>query len=280
MDDLIDQHKVLDYCAFEDSSISCYDLSGIQLVFPGEIAEPHEYHPGYISHCVDIYDHEVFEPYISPLCPRDYNNNRPKRSYADISTVWWRHFVPYDSQLAAVGSCKIDIRVIWPASDAHPFEINFTDRDSFESACFDIANEKELDPKAFLYPKKFDELIHHNIKNRHWVQANHGSYSVHRHYTFYTALTKDHLLKLVFRPHGYWDQGTEPPPETLKKVFVSFWDFMDKLTIIEERAQQTRQPGIELKGEALERHRFEQEQARKRSERKLESALGDSLDGW
>ncbi|MCK7596553.1 hypothetical protein M0G74_04615 [Microbulbifer sp. CAU 1566] len=249
------------YIAFEDSSISCFDLSGVQLIFSGQIKANSRFQDQAVGFQADIYDHGIYEPNLFINVARPFNNNRPKISYLNISDIWWRHYLPSDQGVDVVGSCSLRIRVLWPAPDAFPSISNLKDLSKFTEACFQVAADPDEASEHFLYPKSKKELLLHDIKQRNWLQANHGSYSVDREFSFYTPLTKHHMLHLSFRPQGYWPQGTEPPEDTLNKVFVSFWDFMDKLSIIDEASQQTRTPGIELKGEMLERHLLEQEHA-------------------
>ena len=258
MSDLISRHQVLDYCAFEDSSISCFELSGIQLVFFGEISKPVPYGPGYIAHKSDIYDHSTYEPFVFVNTPRPYKGNRPAFSYLPISEVYWRHFVPYGEQLANVGFCHTLIRAIWPAPDRYSEKIDLKQRHWLAQVCFDVHREDDLSETSFIYPDSVEDLIHYNICGRHWICVNSGNTELDREYCFYTALTAEHLLAINFRPSGYFEPGVEPPQEDLEKVFVSFWDFLDKLSIIEDSAQSDRTPGIELKGEALEQHLLQQ----------------------
>ncbi|WP_231759285.1 hypothetical protein [Microbulbifer elongatus] len=256
MSNLISQHQVLDYCAFEDSSISCFNLSGIQLIFSGEISTPAPYGPEYIAHKCDIYDHSVYEPFVFVNTARPYKGNRPAFSYLPISEVYWRHFVPYGEQLAAIGSCSVTIKAIWPAPDRYSAKVDLKQRSWLERVCFDIHTIDDLSGTSFIYPERIEDLIHYRFGGRDWVCVNHGNYKLDREYCFYTALTPDHLLMLDFHPDGYFAPGTAPPQEDLEKIFVSFWDFLDKLSIIEDGTQSDRAPGIELKGEALERQRL------------------------
>ncbi|WP_226665132.1 hypothetical protein [Microbulbifer aggregans] len=268
------------YTPFEESPISCFNLSGTQLVFSGLKKESGPFNNQTISYQTDIYDHRVYEPYIFINTERSYKNNRPKISYLNISELWWRHFLSSRQEAIAVGNCSVRIRVIWPAPDAFPEISNFEDFDQFEKGCFEVSACIDEESEYFLYPKVASDLIHHVINERKWIQANHGSYSVDREYSFYTAITPSHLLHISFRPQGYWSQGVEPPKQILDKVFASFWDFMDKLSIIEDKSQQTRTPGIELRGEMLERHRLKQEQAASEQHASGWGSEDHEMSGW
>lgn len=256
MSDLISQTRVLDYCAFEDSSISCFDLSGVQLVFSGEVSEVTPYAPDFIAHKSDIYDFSIYEPFVFVNTPRPYSGNRPAFSYLHISEVYWRHFVPFGEQLANVGFCSVTIKAIWPAPDRYEEKIDLKQKSWLERVCFDVHTIDDLSGTGFIYPESVEELIHYQIRGRDWICVKSGNFKLDREFCFYTALTPDHLLMLDFHPDGHFEPGTEPPQEDLEKVFVSFWDFMDKLSIIEDSAGSDCSPGVELKGEALQRQQL------------------------
>ena len=251
MTDLIDLHDQLDYCAFEDEPLNCYQLSNYQLVFAGRRCDPGEfaaYADPHAPHTSDIYDHSIYLP-VRPNA--QLHDGLPKYRCLTVGDFYWRHMVPYGAEVAIVGYCKVWLGVTQVNLKA--FEKGTDLRDLAELAKVAVVSSRDNynGNPAFIYPASTDDLIQHNIKGRPWLQVNEGCYEIDREYHFMTALTEEHFFSVIFQPRQHWEQGTDPSDAMLAKVFRSFWDFMDNLNITELASDGDGQVGVMEPGTVL-----------------------------
>ena len=282
MSELIKPDSQLDYCAFADASISCYQLSDVQLTFCGKLDEPSEYSPPFLPHSTDLFKLEIYKPYTRPHPEESLTEeNRPNVCCAHLAEVSWRHFLPYGQDVAIVGYCTLNIRIHWASKD-YMQQAGVNDLlqvDQHRRFYFHDCVAHPLSSPTYINPETEADIETLDIHGRTWLKTPQGNTGVHRKFHFTTALTSEHLLVLDLCPTGYWAQGTEPPADVLEKVMVSFWDFMSHLNIVDDPEQQGT-PGIELKGDMLARFEYEQEQAKAREAQAQNPTEEDDGMGW
>lgn len=276
---LIDQHDTLDYCDFNHENLNVYQLSEFQLVFSGYTRTQDEWEPDwakYAPYQMDIYNPasfpEIPETLIEPGKVLNYRN-------IHITDVFWRHFVPYGEDLAAIGHCDVRLLLCQVKMEAFDDIDDLRDPEQLGKITIDRYQNHNDENNTFIYPKNLKDLKHIQHDNRLWLQSDGGNVTTHYRYSFHTALTREHILTITLLPEGYWEQGTAPTPSQLEKVFISFWDFMDHLTITETPEEQKRlEPGKTLRGE---QKRIAEEIARDEARRKNSKPLPeDDLSGW
>ncbi|CAM3825053.1 hypothetical protein [Parendozoicomonas haliclonae] len=260
MSSLVERHENLGWCSFNDEPMHCYKLSHLQITFYGALTEPsYLIAPRHIPHKASLYERSYYY---------DWNNNYPYKLYdgypldhhMEMPDVSWSHFVPDGAHVSIVGGARVNISPSW-ININHLSDISDL-RDPEQLALFRLRAAADgakvyNDKEGALYPKCRDDLVVHHLKNRLWYEEIAGHISVSPNYRFTTALTEEHILTVTFHPTGHWEQGTLPSPELREKVFRSFWAFMDGLSIIEDPALQTVEPGVHgynscIDGEAVE----------------------------
>ncbi|KEQ11789.1 hypothetical protein [Endozoicomonas numazuensis] len=274
MTDLIDQHEHLEWCAFEDDPLHCYQLSQFQLVFSGCLYELEV--DGFPSspktpHKVDLYDRSYYMNYGGDY-PGELYDGYMQFHPMTLSTVYWKHLVPYGQELAMVGSCKILITPFWINVNSLENITDLRDPDQLEKTLlYWLPKGYENDDSHWIYPTSPDDISVHHLKDRIWLEFLHGGKNGSRSYEFCTAITPEHIISVDFQPEGHWEQGKEPCPELLKKVFRSFWAFMDGLSIIESPEEQALAPGI---------HRLKDPEQKDEEEFVWEIEPDDDPNGW
>lgn len=268
----IDEHEKPDYCDFSQESLNVFQLSEYQLVFSGTTKEQNGWEPEWAKYAP--YSMDIHEPASFPVIPETLLTPGQPLNYRNIhmTDVFWRHFVPYKDGVAAIGHCYLKLLLCQVKMDCFDDIDDVRNPKQLESITIDRYTNDFDEKDRFIFPQKSSELIRHHLKNRLWLQANTGNLDIHRKYAFHTALSPEHILSVTFCPEGYWKQGTAPTPTQLDKVFVSFWDFMDHLTITEEpNAGNKLEPGETLRGE---RKALQEEFERSQRESK------DFISGW
>jgi hypothetical protein len=276
---LIDQHDTLDYCDFNHENLNVYQLSEFQLVFSGYTRTQDEWEPDWAKYAP--YQMDIYNPTSFPVIPETLIEPGKVLNYRNIhiTDVFWRHFIPYGEDVAAIGHCNVNLLLCQVKMEAFSSIDDLRNPEQLGEITLNRIQGDVADRNRFIYPKTLTDLKQHKLKDRLWLQSDEGNLDIHRNYGFHTALTREHILTVTFEPRGHWEQGTAPTPSQLEKVFISFWDFMDHLTITETPEEQKRlEPGKTLRGE---QKRIAEEIARDEARRKNSKPLPeDDLSGW
>ncbi|WP_062260505.1 hypothetical protein [Endozoicomonas arenosclerae] len=275
MTDLIDQHEHLEWCSFEDEPLHCYQLSQFQLVFSGCLYESEPFAgfppPPPTPHSVELYDRSYYMAYPNGY-PRELYDGYPQFHPMTLSTVYWKHLVPYGQELAMVGSCKVVITSFWVNVNSLENITDLRDLGQLEKTLlYWLPKGYDYDDSGWIYPSSPDDIAVHHLKGRTWLEFLHGGRNGTRSYEFCTAITPEHIVTVDFKPNGHWALDEEPSPELLEKVFRSFWTFMDGLSIIESPDEQILEPGV---------HRLKEPEKKEEEEFVWETGNDDDPDGW
>ncbi|WP_444931066.1 hypothetical protein ACJJIF_04575 [Microbulbifer sp. SSSA002] len=233
---LIEQLEDMDWLPFNMAPVHHYDLGLWHLSLTGELEAPTPWGNG-----------RDYAPYITPI---DNENSYPRfcgqmPRWDSESAYIWFDFKPIRTgcrvdvgpdETWVVGSAVFAVRVIQIQEPAK-FEI-FDVSDGNQLKQFIFKKHKDLSDEWLASGDKDrfsawtpDEIQEYKIKGRIWYELIDGSRALNWCFNLYTPLSDKHLLRIAYKPSGFWPPDHTPSKKALQVSKSPLWDFMDNLEL-------------------------------------------------